>query len=352
MKKILTLLLCAGILAGCSDEGKNVLRVGVGAPGSSYEAYVAKLNEQLESNQSTIRLKPVYTKNSGASVRLLNYVLLDLSLVEGTALDSALKVETEESSAETIGRFTDKNYNVLNDGDEIKENFATVADVYDKTLHIVIMDDSLIDEVTDIYSSHLVIGSDDTYSKVICEQVLRSNTVKNDDVKLNTAFASVEDALNRIKEKKADIAFIFDRVPSDTLLKFSKENKVRMLSLPRDKIHDLVASDSCYSQREISADTYPDIGIDIRTLDMEVLMMASIYLDDKTVSELLEKGIMGDKTLSQEEYKKQILHAGKTLHNVGFHEGAHEFFKEKGVNVKATEVVESIIKMNLIAGQD
>ena len=163
MKKLLTLLLCAWFLTGCSDEDKNVLRVGVGEPGSGYEAYVATLNEQLESNQSSIRLKPVYTKNSGASVRLLNYVLLDLSLIEGSALDTALKNETDETSAESIGRFTDKSYNILNDGDEVKENFATVASVYDKTLHIVIMDDSLIDEVTDIYSSNLIIGSDDSY---------------------------------------------------------------------------------------------------------------------------------------------------------------------------------------------
>ena len=55
MKKLLTLLLCAWFLTGCSDDGKNVLRVGVGEPGSGYEAYVATLNEQLESNQSSIR---------------------------------------------------------------------------------------------------------------------------------------------------------------------------------------------------------------------------------------------------------------------------------------------------------
>ena len=125
-----------------------------------------------------------------------------------------------------------------------------------------------------------------------------------------------------------------------------------MLSLSRDKIHEMVASDRCFSQREISADTYPDIGIDIRTIDMEVLMMASIYLDDATVSELLEKGIMGNKSLSKDEYKKQLLHAGKTLHDIGFHEGAHKFFKDNNVDVKTTEVVESIIRMNLIAGQD
>lgn len=351
MKKILTLLLCAGILAGCSDEGKNVLRVGVGAPGSSYEAYVAKLNEQLESNQSTIRLKPVYTKNSGASVRLLNYVLLDLSIIEGSALDTALKTEPEETSANaSIGRFTDKSYNILNDGDEVKENFATVASVYDKTLHIVIMDDSLIDEVTDIYSSNLIIGSDDSYSKHICEHVFNTNSKKH-DINLDN-FTDIDDALEMLKEKKADVAFIFDRVPSDKLLKFSKENKVRMISLPRTKIQELASSDSCFSQREISAATYPDIGIDIRTLDMEVLMVASIYLENNTVSELLKNGILGNKALSKDESQKELRHAGKTLHNIGFHEGAHEFFKENGVDVKATNVVESIIKMNLIAGQD
>ncbi|WP_295362453.1 TAXI family TRAP transporter solute-binding subunit [uncultured Succinivibrio sp.] len=350
MKKLLTLLLCAGILTGCSDEDKNVLRVGVGEPGSGYEAYVATLNDQLESNQSSIRLKPVYTKNSGASVRLLNYVLLDLSVIEGSALDIALKNETEETSAESIGRFTDKSYNILNDGDEVKENFATVASVYDKTLHIVIMDDSLIDELTDIYSSNLIIGSDDSYSKHICEHVFSTNSKKN-DINLNN-FTDIDNALEMLKEKKADVAFIFDRVPSDKLLKFSKENKVRMMSLPRTKIQELVSSDTCFSQREISADTYPDIGIDIRTLDMEVLMVASIYLENNTVSELLKNGILGNKTLNKEESKKQLLHAGKTLHNIGFHEGAHEFFKENGVDVKATNVVESIIKMNLIAGQD
>ncbi len=155
-----------------------------------------------------------------------------------------------------------------------------------------------------------------------------------------------------LKEKKADVAFIFDRVPSDKLLKFSKENKVRMMSLPRTKIQELASSDSCFSQREISADTYPDIGIDIRTLDMEVLMVASIYLENNTVSELLKNGILGNKALSKDESQKELRHAGKTLHNIGFHEGAHEFFKENGVDVKATNVVESIIKMNLIAGQD
>ncbi len=351
MKKLLTLLLCAGILSGCHDDGKKVLRVGVGAPGSGYETYVTQLNEQLEKNDSSLRLKPVYTKNSGASVRLLNYVLLDLSLVEGTALDKALKVEPDETSAVDIARFSDNKYNVLNDGDEVKENFATVADLYDKTLHIVALKDSPLDEFTDIYNSRLVIGSDDSYSKLICEQVLRTNAAKN-EFTLNTDFTNVENALIKLKEKKADIAFIFDRVPSDKLLKFSKENRVKMLSVPESKMHEIIAGDSCFSQRDISADVYPDIGNDIKTMDMEVLMMASIYLEDDTVEELFKKGIMGNKALSEEEYRKKLLHAGKSLHNVGFHQGAYEFFKENGIDVKATTVGESIIKMNLIAGQD
>lgn len=125
-----------------------------------------------------------------------------------------------------------------------------------------------------------------------------------------------------------------------------------MLSVPESKMHEIIAGDSCFSQRDISADIYPDIGNDIKTMDMEVLMMASIYLEDDTVEELFKKGIMGNKALSEEEYRKKLLHAGKSLHNVGFHQGAYEFFKENGIDVKATTVGESIIKMNLIAGQD
>lgn len=351
MKKILTLLLCAGILTGCQDDGKKFLKVGVGAPGSGYEAYVAQLNDKLDKNQSFIRLKPVYTKNSGASVRLLNHSLLDLSIVEGSALDHALKIEPEESTAVSIGRFSNQKYNVLNDGDEIKENFATVADVYDKTLHIVISGDSSVDEFSDIYNSNLVIGSDDSYSKIICEQILRTNSIKN-DITSNTAFTTVEDALERLKDKKADIAFIFDRVPSEKIKEFSTENKVKLISVPQSKLQELIAGDPCYSQREIPTDAYPDIALNTTTLDMEVLMLANIYLDDDTVKELLENGIMGNKIENTNEYKKQLLHAGKSLHNIGFHDGAYEFFKENGVDVKQTTVVESIIKMNLIAGQD
>lgn len=351
MKRILTLLLCAGILTGCQDDGKKVLKIGVGAPGSGYEAYVAQLNDRLDKNQSSIRLKPVYTKNSGASVRLLNYSLLDLSLVEGSALEHALKIEPEDTTAVSIGRFSNQKYNVLNDGDEIKENFATVANVYDKTLHIVISGDSSADEFSDIYNSNLVIGSDDSYSKIICEQILRTNSDKN-DITSNTAFTTIEDALDLLKDKKADVAFIFDRVPSEKLKKFSTENKVKLLSVPQEKLQELIAGDASYSQRDISDNTYPDIGNNTKTLDMEVLMLASIYLKDDTVEELLENGIMGIKEENADEYKKQLLHAGKSRHNIGFHDGAYEFFKENGVDVKQTTIVESIIKMNLIAGQD
>ena len=81
-------------------------------------------------------------------------------------------------------------------------------------------------------------------------------------------------------------------------------------------------------------------------------MIASISLEHDTVFELLQKGILGNKSMSQEEEIKQLLHAGKTIHGTGFHEGAFAYFKEHGVDVKATEVVESIIRMNLLAGQD
>lgn len=352
MKRILVLIICGLFLNGCHDD--KTLRVGVGAPGSDYYEYTVNLNKKLEKAGADLRLKPVYTADSASSIRLLNNGILDLALINASALDTALAVVARINPAYVASSVNEKNYDVINDGDEVNIYNSTVAGVYDQTLHAIVRVDSAYNDISDLAEKTIVVGSYDYAARTVSFGLLKDHGIKRPARKL--VVKTPKEAIELFKNKGAEALFLYDSVPSEYVSELCKSMKVKFLPIESDRLRIITKYEKSLTATSIKPKQYEGQNMPVGSVNINILLQAHNGTSDSAIEKLMKVMFDPDLDSNGDELmdidKDALIYATEPKLELKFHPEAADFYQKYGLTVKESENLKPLFDVHIVASQD
>ena len=316
MKKVLAILLSLiFIVSLCScSSSDSTIRFGTAGIGGIYNEAVVSI-KQLSDESSKLKIEPKTTAGSAANVRLLSQGYLDAAIAQADIVNDAYNGENNfEKSGPYIG-------------------YSALASLYTEACHIVVRKDSKIDSVDDLLGKTVSIGEKESGSELNAIQILSAYGLNNKMVKeVNLDYA---DAAKKLETKEIDCLFVTVGMDATIVDELSQECDIKLLEINKAASNKLKSAYS-YIDCKIPSNTYTGQDKDINTIGVKAVILVSDTLSDNTVKELtklifnnakeIQLTVSADIDISEEDAVKGI--------NIPFHNGAKEYYKEKGITVK------------------
>jgi TRAP transporter TAXI family solute receptor len=212
------------------------------------------------------------------------------------------------------------------------KNVMQLANLYPQYFQMVVLEDSGIKSPADLKGKGICPGPKGHTGELLAQQVLQLYGLSYKDMsKVN--HVSYSDAVSLMKDGHAQGYLLGTTIPASSILDLATTKKIRLLSLPEDKIKELQKMNVGYLRRVIPAGTYPGVNYDAITVGYFTHLVVSaklpeplVYNITKILSENVERLADVVKDMKGVTVKDLALDIG-----VPFHPGALKYYKEKGV---------------------
>lgn len=212
------------------------------------------------------------------------------------------------------------------------KNVMQLANLYPQYFQMVVLEDSGIKSVTDLKGKGICPGPKGHTGELLAQQVLQIYGLSYKEMtKVN--HVSYSDAVSLMKDGHAQGFLLGTTIPASSILDLATTKKIRLLSLPEDKIKELQKMNIGYLRRVIPAGTYPGVNYETITVGYFTHLVVSaklpetlVYNMTKILSENVERLADVVKDMKGVTVKDLALDIG-----VPFHPGALKYYKEKGV---------------------
>jgi len=211
------------------------------------------------------------------------------------------------------------------------KNVMQLANLYPQYFQMVVLEDSGIKSVADLKGKGICPGPKGHTGELLAQQVLQIYGLSYKDMtKVN--HVSYSDAVSLMKDGHAQGYLLGTTIPASSILDLATTKKIRLLSLPEDKIKELQRINVGYLKRLIPSGTYPGVNYDTITVGYFTHLVISaklpeplVYQITKILSENVERLADVVKDMKGVTVKDLALDIG-----VPFHPGALKYYKEKG----------------------
>lgn len=316
MKRIITFLLVLIMtisLCSCSSN-TNSIRFGAAGIGGIYNETVTSIKQLADENES-INIEPKTTAGSAANVRLLSQGYLDAAIAQA---DIAYDAYNAENYFEKSGPY---------------KGYSALASLYTEVCHIVVRKDSGINSIDDLLGKTVSIGEKESGSELNAKQILSAYGLNTKMVK--ELSLDYTEAAKRLENKKIDALFCSVGTNATIISELAKQCDIKLLSIDKATAKKLKSTYS-YIDCTISKNTYNGQTEDINTIGVNSVLLVSDDLSNEKVKALadiifdnskeIQLTVSADINITLENAVKGI--------NIPFHEGAIEYYKEKGIAVK------------------
>jgi TRAP transporter TAXI family solute receptor len=212
------------------------------------------------------------------------------------------------------------------------KNVMQLANLYPQYFQMVVLEDLGIKSVSDLKGKGICPGPKGHTGELLSQQVLQIYGLSYKDMaKVN--HVSYADAVSLMKDGHAQGYLLGTTIPASSIMDLASTKKIRLLSLPEDKIKELQKINVGYLKRVIPSGTYTGVNYDTITVGYFTHLVISaklaeplVYKITKVLAENVER--LGDvvKDMKGVTVKDLSLDIG-----VPFHPGALKYYKEKGV---------------------
>ena len=143
---------------------------------------------------------------------------------------------------------------------------------------------------------------------------------------------SYSDGVSLMKDGHAQGFFLITTIPSSSIIDLAADRKIRLLSLPDDKITDLQKINSGFLKRVIPKGTYPGVDYEVQGVGAFTHLVISAKLPDDLVYRITK--VIADNTSRFADVVKDM--KGVTPKDLAFdvgvpyHPGALKYYKEIG----------------------
>lgn len=211
------------------------------------------------------------------------------------------------------------------------ENMRQLANLYPQYFQIVVLEGSGIKSVADLKGKVISPGPKGHTGEFAARQVLEIYGLSYKDMS-KVHHVSYTDTVALMKDGHCDAWLFTTTIPGASVMDLASARKIRLISLPEDKIKEMQKLNAGYLKRVIPKGTYPGVDYDVDGFGFFTHLIVSAKLPDDLVykiTRVLVKDLarFGDvvKDMKGVSPKDLALDIG-----IPFHPGALKYYKEIG----------------------
>jgi TRAP transporter TAXI family solute receptor len=211
------------------------------------------------------------------------------------------------------------------------ENMRQLANLYPQYFQIAVWDDSGIKSVSDLRGKVISLAQKGHTGELLAQQVLEVYGLSYSDM-TKVYHVPYGDSVPLMKDGKTNAFMLGTTIPAPTVMELAKTKKLRLLSLPEDKVKALQKINAGYLRGVIPKGSYPGVDYDVPSVSYFTHLVISAKLPDDLVYKIT-KTIANNLPRFVEVVKDMKGVTPKDLGSdigVPFHPGALKYYKEIG----------------------
>jgi uncharacterized protein len=162
------------------------------------------------------------------------------------------------------------------------ENMRQLANLYAQYFQMVVAEASGIKSVADMRGKALSCDRKGLVGELLSQQVLQVYGLSYNDM-TKVHHVGYSDGVSLMKDGHAHALTLITTIPSSAILDLAADRKIRLLSLPEDKVKALQKINSGYLKRVIPKGTYPGVDYDVVGVGAFTHLIISAKLSDDLV---------------------------------------------------------------------
>ena len=291
------------------DDGKVDLTFATGGEQGTYYAFGTVLAQQVSDKTST-NVTAVVSKGSQANVEDLQANGAQLGFVQSDVMSYAYNGEK------------------LFEGNKITD-FSVVAALYMEQVQIVTLD-SGIKTVADLKGKTVSIGAKGSGVYFNALDLLGAYGLTENDIK--PEYLNFGDSTDSLKDGKIDAAFVVAGAPTPAVQDLSTGKQVYLVSLDKDHIDSLIASNPYYKEYTISKEVY-NTPEDVTTVAVAAVVIARNDVSEAAIYNFVSAIFNNINDIGHAKKAELSLDFASSITNVPYHPGAAKYFAEKDITV-------------------
>jgi len=211
------------------------------------------------------------------------------------------------------------------------ETMRQLANLYPQYFQMVVVEASGIKSVGEMKGKILSCDRKGLLGELLAQQVLQVYGLSYKDLS-KVHHVGYSDGVSLMKDGHAHGFFLITTIPASSVIDLAADRKIRLLSLPEDKIRDLQKINPGYLKRVIRKGTYPGVDYEVQGVGTFTNLIISAKLSDdlvyriaKTLVTHLPRFADVVKDMKGVTPKDLAMDIG-----VPFHPGALKYYKEIG----------------------
>lgn len=162
------------------------------------------------------------------------------------------------------------------------ENMRQLANLYPQYFQIVVMEDSGIKSVADMKGKRISPGPKGHTGEFAAQQVLEIYGLSYKDMS-KVHHVQYSDSVALMKDGHCDVWMLCTTIPQSSIIDVASSRKIRLISLPDDKIKAMQNINAGYLRRDIPKGTYPGVDYDVPGFGFFTHLIISAKLPDDLV---------------------------------------------------------------------
>ena len=211
------------------------------------------------------------------------------------------------------------------------ENMRQLANLYPQYFQMVVPEDSGIKSVADMKGKTLACDRKGLTGEQLSQMVLQAYGFDYKDM-AKVHHVGYSDGVSLVKDGHAQAFFLITTIPASSIIDLAADRKIRLLSLPDDKIKALQKINSGFLKRVIPKGTYPGVDYEVQGVGAFTHLIISAKLPDDLVYKITK--ILAENLPRFGDVVKDM--KGVTAKDLAFdvgipyHPGARKYYKEIG----------------------
>ena len=312
---VAALLLGGGLFLNAASAQQKTIAIGTGGTGGVYYPLgggLANVISKYMGIQATAEV-------TGGSVDNLKLIHADKSEVAFSMADAAADALKGE------GKFSGN-----------KVDLRTLMVLYPNRMHVVTIEGTGIEKMTDLKGKRVSTGSPGSATEVMAFRLIEAAGLDKDkDMKRERLGAA--ESVNAIKDRKIDVFFWVGGIPTSAVTDLAATPGVKLKLVDHAEYVDKMNQKygNLYSKGTIKAGSYPGQTTDNANADVWNILVTDSKMSDKMAYDLV-KLIFDHKpelVAVHREANSFVLETQKQANSpVPYHPGAIKYFKEKGLS--------------------
>lgn len=209
------------------------------------------------------------------------------------------------------------------------ENMRQLANLYPQYFQIVVSEDSGIKSVADLKGKRISPGPKGHTGEFAAQQVLGIYGLSYKDMS-KVHHVQYSDSVALMKDGHCDAWMLCTTIPQSSIIDFASSRKIRLISLPDDKIKAMQKLNGGYLRRDIPKGTYPGVDYDVHGFGFWTHLIISAKLSDDLVYKIT-KTLVNNLPRLADVVKDMKGVTPKDLAldlGIPYHSGALKYYKE------------------------